>query len=320
MQSSSFSKQMAYDISHSSLIDEFKKATLQLRLHQLDDKPLNILFAGPQGVGKTSTIKALFGEALVPAVTSESEIQRYEAGNLTVWDYPGHNGNAEHDRQLDMQIGATLSEQDAEGNPLVDMVVVVMDAAQQNLNEGYRLITDIMIPALGENFDSRLVVALNKIDVASYGYEWDYIADRPSPEVEVWPESTASLLRHCILDESGLEIAPVCFAAGFTRTNELSPRPFNLLKLFGAMLGKLPAEKQLTLINSPLNSHSLAWFDSDDRRNYLVEVENVLFDTLYEGSRSGARFGGLLGAYLGKQGREIGYLLRRNLRNKMNLL
>lgn len=137
-------------------------------------------------------------------------------------------------------------------------------------------------PALGENFDSRLVVALNKIDVASYGYEWDYIADRPSPEVEVWPESTASLLRHCILDESGLEIAPVCFAAGFTRTNELSPRPFNLLKLFGAMLGKLPAEKQLTLINSPLNSHSLAWFDSDDRRNYLVEVENVLFDTLYE--------------------------------------
>lgn len=320
MRSSSFTQQMAFDISHSSLIDEFKKATLQLRLHQLDDKPLSILVAGPKGVGKTATIRALFGESLVSHKVSDADIQCYQSGNLVVWDYPGHNGDAAHDRQLDMQIGATLSERNGVGEPLIDMVVVVLDAAQSNLNEGYRLITDIMVPALGENVDSRLVVAMNKIDQASFGYEWDYIADRPSPEVEVWPESTASLLRHCMLDESGLEIAPVCFSAGFARSGEDVVRPFNLLKLFSQLLMKLPAEQKMTLVNGPLNTQSLVWFDSDDRRPYIIDVEDALFDSLYEGSKSGSRFGGLLGAYLGKQGRELGYLLRRHLRRKLNMV
>ncbi|KXF82627.1 GTPase [Enterovibrio coralii] len=316
----SFSRQLALEVSQSSLIDEFKKAVLQLRMHELEGHPLNVMFAGPQGVGKTATIKAMFGEAFTASgeLDVTTGILRYQAGELVVWDYPGLSGNKDHDKLLEMQIGATLSENDADGNPLIDMVVVVMDAAERNLNDGYRLITEVIVPALGSEFDNRLVVALNKIDVASYAYDWDFVMDSPSPEVEIWPESTATLLRHCLLDESGLEIAPVCIAAELTRQGE-STRPFNLMKLMAAMLEKLPAEKKLTLIDTPLNQQSLAWFDGDDRRNYLAEVENTLFDSLYEGSKDGSRFGGLLGAYLGKQGRELGYLLRRNLRKSFNL-
>ncbi|OEE57409.1 hypothetical protein A1OK_17440 [Enterovibrio norvegicus FF-454] len=313
--STAFSRQLAMDISHSSLLDEFKKAALQLRLHQLEAQPLNILFAGPQGVGKTSTIKALFGGALLEP--SSSDAGRYEMGNLVVWDYPGHTGNPEQDAMLDMQLAATLTERDSNGNPLIDMVVVVLDAAERNLNSGYRLITEVLVPALGDKLDSRLVVGLNKVDAASYGYEWDYVVDSPSTEVEIWPESTATLLRHCMLDETGLEIAPVCYAAEFARRDEAA-RPFNLLKLMNQMVVKLPLEKKLTLIDAPLNAQTQAWYESDDRNNYLTEMENNLFDLVYEGAKDGARFGGLLGAYLGKQGRELGYLVRRNLRRTLH--
>ncbi|WP_028021880.1 GTPase family protein [Enterovibrio calviensis] len=318
-----FSRQLAMDISHSLLLDEFKKATLQLRLHDLEAQSLNILFAGPQGVGKTSTIKALFGDELVGgavpdnAASNSSEVSRYEKGGLVVWDSPGHTGNAEHDALLDMQLGATLTECDGEGKPLIDMVVVVLDAAERNLNSGYRLICEVIVPALGDQFDNRLVVGLNKVDAASYGYEWDFVADSASSEVEIWPESTASLLRHCMLDESGLEIAPVCYAAEFSRQDDVS-RPFNLLKLVNQMVSKLPIEKKLMVFDAPLNNKTLAWHESDDRINYLVQMENNLFDLVYEGAKDGARFGGLLGAYLGKQGRELGYLIRRNVRRTLH--
>lgn len=317
--SKSFSQQLAWDISHSSLVDEFKKSTLQLRLHELEDQPLNIMVAGPKGVGKTTTIKAMFGNDLAEEFNASSGITRFQNGNLVVWDYPGHNGDEQHDKMLDMQIGSTLSESDTEGNPLIDMVVVVLDAAERNLNQGYRLICDVIVPALGNDFESRLVVGLNKVDLASHSYEWDFINDSPSNEVEIWPESTAALIRHCMLDESGLEIAPVCYAADFERSNGEGRRPFNTIKLLNQIVAKLPAEKQITLVDTPLNQQSLAWFDSDDRMNYVVEVENTLFDSIYQGARGGARFGGLLGAYMGKQGREIGYLLRRNLRQRLNL-
>ncbi|MDD1783608.1 hypothetical protein LRP49_20750 [Enterovibrio sp. ZSDZ35] len=318
--SKSFSRQLALDISQSSLVDEFKKAVLQLRLHQLEARPLTLLFAGPQGVGKTATIRALFGESLFPSAELDavSGITRYQSGDLIVWDYPGLTGDKVHDQLIEMQIGATLSEHDGDGNPLIDMAVVVLDAAERNLNDGYRLITDIIVPALGSEFEDRLVVALNKVDVASYAYDWDFVMDSPSPEVEIWPESTASLLRHCLLDESGLEIAPVCIAAELTRQGE-STHPFNLMKLMATMLEKLPAEKKFVLMDAPLNPQSLAWLDGDDRKDYLTVVENTLFDTVYEGAKGGSRFGGLLGAYLGKQGREVGYLLRRNLRQRFNL-
>ncbi|MDD1793789.1 hypothetical protein L4D06_19480 [Enterovibrio makurazakiensis] len=318
-----FSRQLAMDISHSSLLDEFKKATLQLRLHELEAQSLNILFAGPQGVGKTATIKALFGDDLVGDALSEQtasnslEVSRYEKGGLVVWDYPGHTGHAEQDALLDMQLGATLTECDGDGTPLIDMVVVVLDAAERNLNSGYRLICEVIVPALGDQFDSRLVVGLNKVDAASYGYEWDFAMDTPSPEVEIWPESTASLLRHCMLDESGLEIAPVCYAAEFARKDDIA-RPFNLLKLVNEMVSKLPIEKKLMVFDAPLNNKTMAWHESDDRINYLVQMENNLFDLIYEGAKDGARFGGLLGAYLGKQGRELGYLVRRNVRRTLH--
>ncbi|WP_325894944.1 hypothetical protein [Grimontia sp. NTOU-MAR1] len=317
--SKSFSQQLAWDISHSSLVDEFKKSTLQLRLHELEDQALNIMVVGPKGVGKTSTIKAVFGNRLNEEFNAVSGITRFQNGNLVVWDYPGHNGDEQHDKMLDMQIGATLSESDSDGNPLIDMAVVVLDPAEQNLNQGYRLICDVIAPALGSNFDNRLVVGLNKVDIASFSYEWDFLNDSPSNEVEIWPESTAALIRHCMLDESGLEIAPVCYAADFERTNGEGRRPFNTIKLLNQIVAKLPAAKQITLIDTPLNQQSQAWFDSDDRMNYVVEVENSLFDSIYQGSRGGSRFGGLLGAYMGKQGREIGYLIRRNLHNRLNL-
>ncbi|PKF48998.1 hypothetical protein [Enterovibrio nigricans] len=67
--SKSFSRQLALDISQSPLVDEFKKAVLQLRLHQLEGQSLSLMFAGPQGVGKTGLLQKIQSGGFHPAAS-----------------------------------------------------------------------------------------------------------------------------------------------------------------------------------------------------------------------------------------------------------
>ncbi len=314
---SAFSRQLSRYISQSPILDEWKKSSLQLRLHQLNDQPLNILFAGPSGVGKSATIKALFETEMFETSGTEDEgtIVRFSSGELVLWDFTGYRSE---DTQSAMQLAATLSEYDETGNPLIDLVVVVLDAAQQNLNDGYQLINNVIAPALGESAEQRMLVMLNKVDSANHSYEWTYVEESRSPEVEIWPESTASLLRHCLLRDAELEITPVSYAAEFSRKGD-TMRPYNLLKVMNEIVTRLPDEKRITLFDAPLNQRALNWCDSDNRRNYLAQLENKLFDLVYQDAKDGARFGGLLGAHKGKQGRELGYLLRRQLHASLKI-
>ncbi|PML80642.1 GTPase [Enterovibrio norvegicus] len=314
---SAFSRQLSRYISQSPILDEWKTSSLQLRLHQLNDQPLNILFAGPSGVGKSATINALFAteEFETSGAEDEGAIVRFSSGELVLWDFPGYRLE---DTSSAMQLAATLSEYDEAGKPLIDLVVVVLDAAQQNLNDGYQLINKVIAPALGESAEQRMLVMLNKVDAANHSYEWAYVNESCSSEVEIWPESTASLLRHCLLRDAELEVAPVSYAAEFSRKAD-TMRPYNLLKVMNEILVRLPEEKRLTLLDAPLNQRALNWCDSDNRRNYLTQLENTLFDLVYQDAKDGARFGGLLGAHKGKQGRELGYLLRRQLHASLKI-
>ena len=76
-------------------------------------------FVGATGVGKSSTINAIFnmdvakvGDRTDPETAS---IQKYELDNMVLWDTPGLGDNPEKDRQYAVEIAGLLKRKDENG-------------------------------------------------------------------------------------------------------------------------------------------------------------------------------------------------------------
>lgn len=64
-------------------------------------------------------------------------MEKYVIGNLTLWDTPGLGDTAQQDQQSKDAIRELLAETDEEGNPLIELVLVVMDASSKDLGTTY---------------------------------------------------------------------------------------------------------------------------------------------------------------------------------------
>ena len=85
----------------------------------LKRQKLNVAFVGATGVGKSSTINAIFnmdvakvGDRTDPETAS---IQKYELDNMVLWDTPGLGDNPEKDRQYAVEIAGLLKRKDENG-------------------------------------------------------------------------------------------------------------------------------------------------------------------------------------------------------------
>lgn len=80
------------DIEKDASISDTQKAKLFQNISRLKNTKLNLMIVGGTGVGKSSTINALFGmEKDKVGVSSNPEtmdIKSYELGNVILWDSP----------------------------------------------------------------------------------------------------------------------------------------------------------------------------------------------------------------------------------------
>ena len=144
-------------------------------LNILNEQKLNILFVGATGVGKSSTINAIFdrnistvGEWVYPET---SVISKYEIDNLILWDSPGFGDSPENDKKYAKSIASLLTAKEDSGEFLIDAIVVILDASSRDMGTAYEMLNKIIIPYLGDK--SRIVIAINKADLAMYGRNWD---------------------------------------------------------------------------------------------------------------------------------------------------
>ena len=72
-----------------------------------------------------------------------------------------------------------MREEDAEGNALIDLVLVILDGSAKDLGTSYKILNNVIIPELRDD-TNRILIALNQADIAmKTGRHWDYENNKP---------------------------------------------------------------------------------------------------------------------------------------------
>ena len=168
-------------------------------LLKASNRKINLMLVGATGSGKSSTINALFDMSVAKVgigVDPETkDIQKFDLGNLTIWDTPGLGDTVENDKKHIKQIVKKLSETDGNGNMLIDLVLVVLDAGSRDLAVSYDVINNTLIPCLGKDNANRILIGLNQSDMAMKGRNWNREQNFPEPVLTEFLTNKANSVR-----------------------------------------------------------------------------------------------------------------------------
>lgn len=298
------------EISNSSDIDESTKNKLLQNVLALKSQKLNIMITGATGAGKSSTINALFNTDIAKVGTGVDpetmDITRYELNNLVLWDSPGLGDGKEKDNLHAKNIIAKLNELDSKSRPLIDLVLVIIDGSTRDLGTSYELINSVIIPNLGANPSSRILVGINQADNARKGRDtWDYDLNKPTPETEAFLQDKVRSVNTRIKEATNVDVEPVFYAAGYKEGDE-AQNPYNLSKLLYMIVNKVPKAKRAVLANDNISKKEDMWKDNDDIKNYNIEIKKSLMESIVDTASMGVDLGRNVGKIFGKTGEVIG--------------
>jgi len=307
METKNIFKDMENDVNSSNL-DENTKKKLFENILNLKNKKVNLMITGATGCGKSSTINAMFNMDVAKVgigVDPETmEIQKYELDNLILWDSPGLGDGKEKDIQHSKGIVKKLNELDENNEPLIDLVLIILDGGSRDLGTSYELINQVIIPNLGKNAKDRILVAINKADTATTFRDWDFENNKPKEKLIKFLEEKIKSVKNRVKEATGVEIEPIYYSAGFKDEDE-AQRPYNLSKLLYFIVKNTPSEKRLAFVNTASDDKKM-WEDSDEIKDYNKEIKQSFLESIQENATAGADIGGAIGSVFGKAGEAIG--------------
>lgn len=309
MTSKNIFRDMEEDI-NSSKFDEQTKKKLFENLFKLKKQKVNLMITGATGCGKSSTINAMFNTEVAKVgvgVDPETmDIQNYEMDNLILWDSPGLGDGKEKDIQHSKGIIKKLNELDEKGNPLIDLVLVILDGGSRDLGTSYELINQVIIPNIGENAKDRVLIAINQADVAMKGRYWDYENNKPEPKLIEFLEEKVKSVKGRVKEATRVDVEPIYYSAGYKDGDE-EQKPWNLSKLLYFIVKNTPSEKRLSYVNN-ISDKKEMWEDDDELMDYKEEVQKSFVETIIESAEAGGEIGRELGDIfgLGKTGETLG--------------
>ena len=290
-------------------INENEKSKLLKNVMRLKDNKINIMITGATGCGKSSTINALFDTEVAKVgvgVDPETmEIGKYELDNLILWDTPGLGDGKEADNRHAKNIIHKLAEVDAQGNALIDLVLVILDSGTRDLGTSYELINNVIIPNLGSGNENRILVAINQADMAMKGRNWDYDKNEPNSRLKAFLDEKAESVKNRIYEATGVKVNPIYYSAGFKEEGEMQNRPYNLSKLLYYIVKATPEEKRAVYVTT-LNQDENMWKDDDELLDYGEETRNTIVMSVIKGASAGAKIGEQIGGVFGPVGRKVG--------------
>lgn len=299
--------------------DQQEKQAMLARLRKLCNTETNIMLVGATGCGKSSTINALFScnqqEEYVEVAKVGSrtdpetkDIERYRIGNLVLWDTPGLGDGTEIDEHHRNVIAELLLEDDGEeeGNALIDLVLVILDGFTKDLGTSYQFLNEVIIPELGDENTGRILIALNQADIAmKTGRHWNCEKNEPDETLTRFLEEKVVSIRSRIKEDTGLNITPVYYCAGYEEESGDVVRPYNLSKLLYYILNVLLVEKRAAVfggINTDAEQYEYNDGDMDYNEGVKASVDSMA-DYVAEGINSGTVMGfcvlGVPGAIVG---------------------
>jgi predicted GTPase len=296
-----------------SSLDETEKSKILKKLMEEKAHKANILITGATGCGKSSTINALFNMEKAKVGTGVDpetmEIERFELGNMILWDSPGLGDGKESDIRHSRGIIDKLHEKDENGELLIDIVLVILDGSSRDLGTSYELINQVIIPNIGDT--KRIIIGINQADVAMKGKNWDSENSKPLPPLQSFLDEKADSVKRRIKEGTGVNVEdPVCYSAGYKEEGQPhQEKPYNLSKLLYYIITHIPTEKRIPVLVETNQSQEM-WESNDDIVNYNKEIsENVGLSFLKDagvGATSGAALGAAIGSVIPVVGTAIG--------------
>jgi len=283
-------------------ISENDKATVLRNLAKLRDTKVSILITGATGSGKSSTINALFksnrakvGQGVNPETM---EISKHELNNIVIYDSAGLGDGKEADRTHSKNIIDKLYEKDDNGDMLIDLVLVILDGSTRDLGTSFELINNVIIPNLGED-KKRLLVAINRSDVAMSGRGWDHENNRPNQKLINFLNEKVASTQSRIKEATGVDVEPVYYVAGFKDEDE-EQKPYNLSKLLAFILRHTKPEKR-AVFTQDINDEKEMWEDDNQLEDYRTEIRSSLVESIVSSISKGSSIGGQIGKMVGME-------------------
>lgn len=200
--------------------------------------PLDVSLVGATGVGKSSTINALFGETLAKVCTGvEPETQfisEYKTEKFRLHDTVGLGDGLEADRKHATNLSdLLLNTFDERKYHLIDLCLVILDGSSRDMGTTYKALEQVVLRCIDPK---RVIVAINQADMVMKGRNWNYLNNRPEPELLNFLNDKARSVRDRIKEATGLTISmPVCYSA---------EKQWNLNKLMDHIIEHIPHERR----------------------------------------------------------------------------
>lgn len=280
--------------------NEVKKELLE-KIKKLKEKEINILFVGGTGVGKSSTINALFNMEVAKVGEIEPEtstINRYPLKNLILWDTPGLGDDPEKDKRYGEDIVRLLKKK-KDGEFLIDEVVLIIDGSNRDMGTSYEILEKIILPNINKE---RVTIAINQCDMVMKGRNWNKDEKKPTPQLEEVLNEKVESIKKRIYESLGIELEPIFYSALYH---------YNISKLLFEILKKVDEEKRFILADN-LNTNSEIWKSNDKKEKYNQvikrETNTSLLRAIY-GMKKGAKIGAKIGQVIPIVGRVIGSVI-----------
>lgn len=241
--------QIIQNISKNKDLMTDQKEKMVQKFEELKNQKVNILIIGGTGVGKSSTINAVFKGNVAPvgikANPETMEITNFKVDeNITIWDSPGL-GDGIKDEQHKEKIFNLLDRRDDKDNRLIDCILVVISANSKDLGTTYELINNVLIRKLGhDEAQKKLIIGINKSDEAIHSRYWDTKNHAPSKEQKEFLDDKVENIKTRIFESTNVQLEPIYYVAGYNDENFKDPS-WNIDNLMIHIIKSVPKKKAL---------------------------------------------------------------------------